>query len=82
MPHSTGPPQWYTNVEDNAKLHIIALAHREIQNEQIFTTAGPVCLQDNIEILRKLNPDKSWEDRPERLEMKVCLRGWRGRMSC
>lgn len=59
------PPQHYINVQDDARLHIIALAHQSVQNERIFAVAGPVNLNDIIHVLRKLSPQKTWDDFPD-----------------
>ena len=57
-------PQHYINVQDDARLHIIALAHPDVQSERIFAIAAPVSMQDIIVILRKLHPTRHWDDFP------------------
>lgn len=57
-------PQHFVNVQDCARLHIIALANPSVQGERIFAMTGPVNLNDIIEILRKTFPDKHFEDFP------------------
>ncbi|CAG9983179.1 unnamed protein product [Clonostachys byssicola] len=59
------PPQHYINVQDDAKLHVIALTHPAVQRERIFAVAGPVSLNDIISILRKLYPERQWENLPD-----------------
>ncbi|WWC64935.1 uncharacterized protein I303_107549 [Kwoniella dejecticola CBS 10117] len=59
------PPQHYINVQDDAKLHIIALADPEVVSERVFGTAGPFNMQDIVECLRKLFPQKHWDDFPD-----------------
>ncbi|KAH8775268.1 aldehyde reductase [Diaporthe sp. PMI_573] len=58
------PPQHYINVQDDARLHIVALAHPDVQSERIFAIAAPVSMQDIIVILRKLYPTRQWDDFP------------------
>ncbi|KAH6685975.1 aldehyde reductase [Plectosphaerella plurivora] len=57
-------PQHFINVQDDARLHVIALAHPYLQHERIFAIAAPVNMQDIIVILRKLHPTRHWEDFP------------------
>lgn len=63
--HGT-PPQHFVNVQDDARLHVIGLAHPAVQGERIFAITGPVSLHDIIKILRKLQPDEEWEDFPDK----------------
>lgn len=58
------PPQHFINVQDDARLHIIGLAHPSVQNERIFAITGPVNLNDIIDVLRKIQPQKKLEDFP------------------
>lgn len=58
------PPQHFVNVQDCARLHIIALANPAVQGERIFAMTGPVNLNDIIEELRKIFPDKHFDDFP------------------
>ena len=56
------PPQHFVNVQDDARLHVIGLADPAVQGERIFAITGPVSLNDIIKILRKIQPQKEWED--------------------
>lgn len=60
------PPQHFVNVQDDARLHVIALANPAVQNERIFAITGPVNLDDIVKILRKLSPEHHWEDFPDK----------------
>lgn len=59
------PPQHFVNVQDDARLHVIALSQPTVQNERIFAITGPVSLNDIIETLRKFKPESMWEDFPD-----------------
>lgn len=59
------PAQHFVNVQDDARLHVIALAHPKVQSERIFAITGPVNLDDIVNVLRKLHPQKKWEDFPD-----------------
>ncbi|WAO95968.1 Aldehyde reductase [Fusarium falciforme] len=59
------PAQHFINVQDDARLHIIALANPAVQGERIFAIAGPVNHNDIIKILRKNYPQRQWEDFPD-----------------
>ncbi|KAL4864865.1 hypothetical protein BDV12DRAFT_188600 [Aspergillus spectabilis] len=60
------PPQWFVNVEDAARLHIIALLSPAVKDERIFAFASPFNWTDVVETLRKLRPrNKSIPDPPE-----------------
>ncbi|KAL3495788.1 hypothetical protein BJX62DRAFT_252830 [Aspergillus germanicus] len=59
------PPQHYINVQDDARLHIIGLADPAVQGERIFAVAGPFNLNDILEGLRRLYPERKWEDYPD-----------------
>jgi nucleoside-diphosphate-sugar epimerase len=59
------PPQYYINVEDNAKLHIIAATDPEVVSERIFTFAGPYNFQDVLDVSKKLYPNRKFDDIPD-----------------
>lgn len=59
------PPQQWVNVQDDAKLHIIALANPDVRFERIFPMAGPYAMNDIIDIMRKLYPKKEWKPEPD-----------------
>lgn len=49
--------EWYVDVTDAARLHIIALLSPSVNFERIFAFAGTHNWTDIIRILRKLRPD-------------------------
>ncbi|KAK2732346.1 hypothetical protein FQN55_004250 [Onygenales sp. PD_40] len=51
------PPQYYVNVIDNARLHVIGLLNPTVTSERIFAFAAPQNWTDLIAILRKLRPE-------------------------
>ena len=59
------PPEHYINVTDDAKLHIVALAHPKVEFERIFAIKEPFNFQVLIEALREVYPEKKWDDFPE-----------------
>lgn len=59
------PPQHFVNVEDDARLHVIALLNPAVRGERIFAITGPVNLNDIIDCLRKNCPEKKWQDFPD-----------------
>ncbi|KAL5336900.1 putative aldehyde reductase [Aspergillus crustosus] len=62
------PPQWFVNVEDTARLHVIALLHPTVKNERIFAFAAPFNWIDIIQILRKLRPKNKLIPEPPEIE--------------
>ena len=58
------PAQYYVNVQDNARLHVIALTDPEVQGERIFAFTAPFNCNDIVGILRKIRPNKHWDDVP------------------
>lgn len=58
------PPQYFVNVEDDAKLHVAALIHPSVKNERIFAVTGRVSMQDIVVIMRELYPGKTWPEFP------------------
>ncbi|KAH8432832.1 uncharacterized protein LDX57_010461 [Aspergillus melleus] len=52
-------PQWYINVEDTARLHVVALLNPDVKGERIFAFAAPFTWIEIIGILRKLRPDNT-----------------------
>ncbi|KAL3470491.1 NAD(P)-binding protein [Aspergillus californicus] len=50
-------PQWFVNVEDVARLHVIALLDPAVKGERIFGFASRFNWTDIISIMRKLRPD-------------------------
>ncbi|KIV91722.1 hypothetical protein PV10_06234 [Exophiala mesophila] len=56
------PPQYYVNVQDNAKVHVGALLCKDVSNERLFTWAHPYNWNDMLAILRKHYPQKKFID--------------------
>lgn len=59
------PPQHFIHVQDNARLHLIALVNPDVRSERVFGMVAPWSLNGIIDILRKLYPTKTWENFPE-----------------
>ncbi|RAH50395.1 aldehyde reductase II [Aspergillus brunneoviolaceus CBS 621.78] len=53
------PPQWYVNVEDTARLHVVALLSPAVRGERIFAFASEFNWTDVVSILRRLRPDNA-----------------------
>ncbi|KAJ5159371.1 NAD dependent epimerase/dehydratase [Penicillium canariense] len=51
------PPQWFVDVEDVARLHVVALLSDQVQAERLFAFASPFTWADIVHLLRKLQPD-------------------------
>jgi nucleoside-diphosphate-sugar epimerase len=66
-------PQHYINVQDDAKLHIIALANPEVTGERIFGMTAPCTIREIVGILRELYPDRKWEEAPDIGEDKIVV---------
>jgi hypothetical protein len=49
--------EWFVNVEDCARLHVVALLHPEVRSERLFAFASAFNWTDVVGILRKLRPD-------------------------
>ncbi|KAE9363654.1 NAD(P)-binding protein [Stipitochalara longipes BDJ] len=56
------PPQWFVDVQDNARIHVAALINPEIQNERIIAFAEPYNANDILKILRTLRPDHEFPE--------------------
>lgn len=52
----TSTEEWYVDVRDTARLHVVALLEPTVENERIFAFASPHNLTDVIRILRKHRP--------------------------
>ncbi|OAP63208.1 hypothetical protein AYL99_02435 [Fonsecaea erecta] len=60
------PPQYYVNVQDNARVHVGALICPDVQGERLFAFAYPFNWNDILAIYRKLYPEhKFMEDLPD-----------------
>lgn len=66
------PPQYYVNVQDTARLHVIALLEPSVQDERIFAFAGPVNWTSIIKILHRLRPQKDLPSPPESEGQDLC----------
>ncbi|KAH8693804.1 hypothetical protein BGW36DRAFT_383771 [Talaromyces proteolyticus] len=51
------PPQWFVDVEDTARLHVIALLDPTVESERIFAFAEKFNWNDIVRILKELRPD-------------------------
>lgn len=51
------PPQYYINVQDNARLHVGALIYPDVQNERLYAFAYPYTWNSILAVFRKLYPD-------------------------
>lgn len=59
-------PEWFVNVEDTARLHVIALLDPAVESERIFAFAEKFNWTDIVGILRELRPEnKLIPDPPE-----------------
>lgn len=56
------PPEHFIDVRDDAKLHVIALAHPGVQGRRLLGMVAPAPISRIVEILRDLYPQKSFED--------------------
>ncbi|KAJ5800795.1 uncharacterized protein N7518_002863 [Penicillium psychrosexuale] len=63
-PFETFPPQWYVDVEDTARLHVIALLSHEVKSERLFAFAESKNWTDHVEALSKLRPDNKLIPKP------------------
>jgi len=62
---ATMPPQYFINVRDDAKLHVIALADTECNGERVFAFAAPYTWNSLLAVLRKLEPGKDFGEEKE-----------------
>ncbi|PYI07686.1 NAD(P)-binding protein [Aspergillus sclerotiicarbonarius CBS 121057] len=49
--------QWYVDVVDTARLHVIGLLDPNVKSERLFACAGKFKWDDVVQILRKFQPD-------------------------
>jgi hypothetical protein len=54
------PPQYFIDVEDDAKLHVIALTDPKANGQRIFGFAAPFNWNDILAIFREAYPDKEF----------------------
>ena len=60
----SAPPQYFVDVRDNARLHVVALIDPECNGQRIFSFTAPFNWNDLLAIFRKQNPNRSFlEDR-------------------
>ncbi|KAG6353785.1 hypothetical protein INS49_005265 [Diaporthe citri] len=60
------PPQYYVNVQDTARLHVIALASPTVKDERVFAFTEPFNFNDIIDVLRRQYPgDERWVEVPD-----------------
>jgi nucleoside-diphosphate-sugar epimerase len=55
-------PEHFINVVDDAKLHVIALAHPDLSNRRLIGMTAPAPISRIVEILRRLYPERRFED--------------------
>jgi len=56
------PPQYYIDVQDNARVHIAALIFPDVRNERLFSFAYPFTWNDILAVFRKLYPERKFID--------------------
>lgn len=59
------PPQWFVNVQDTARLHVIAMVDPACNGERIFAFAAPFTFNDVLAAFRSQNPGKTFPDDKE-----------------
>lgn len=60
------PPQYYVNVQDTARLHVIALANPTVKDERVFAFMVSFNFNDIIDVLRRQYPGKErWVEVPD-----------------
>ncbi|KIY03615.1 uncharacterized protein Z520_00306 [Fonsecaea multimorphosa CBS 102226] len=56
------PPQYYVNVQDNARIHVGALICPDVLGERLFAFAYPFNWNDILAVYRKLYPEHKFLD--------------------
>lgn len=56
------PPQYFINVQDNARVHVAALLYEDVKNERLFSWAAPYNWNDILAVFRKWNPEMKFMD--------------------
>ena len=59
------PPQYFVDVRDTARLHVIALIDPACNGQRIFAFAAPFNWNDMLDAFRKLRPDKIFPENRE-----------------
>ncbi|KZM24611.1 uncharacterized protein EKO05_0008701 [Ascochyta rabiei] len=55
-------PEHYINVQDDAKLHLIALAHPDLQGRRLLAMVAPAPVSEIVKILRDAYPERKFKD--------------------
>ncbi|MBE3047937.1 NAD-dependent epimerase/dehydratase family protein, partial [Candidatus Bathyarchaeota archaeon] len=58
------PPEHFVNVQDVGRLHVVGLASPDVKGERILAATAPFNFNGIIEVLRKICPERKWEDYP------------------
>ncbi|UZJ51277.1 hypothetical protein CBS101457_000597 [Exobasidium rhododendri] len=58
-------PQWHVDVEDVAKLHVIALTREDVKNERILAFGSRYNYNTIIDIIKKIKPDATTLEKRE-----------------
>ncbi|KAF2633539.1 aldehyde reductase [Macroventuria anomochaeta] len=56
------PPEHFIDVRDDAKLHVIALAHPDLSGRRLLGMVAPAPISRIVEILRETYPERRFED--------------------
>ena len=61
-PFANARQEYFVNVQDNARLHLAALIHPDVENERIYAFADPYNWNDLLATFRELYPDRKFID--------------------
>lgn len=56
------PPQYYVNVQDNARVHVGAMIFSDVKSEWLYSCAYPYNWNDMLAVFRKLYPDRKFRE--------------------
>ncbi|KAH9823771.1 GDP-mannose 4,6 dehydratase [Teratosphaeria destructans] len=56
------PPQYFIDVDDTARLHVIGLVDPAANGRRLFGFAAPFNWNDMFRVFREVKPDGKWED--------------------
>lgn len=59
------PSQWFVDVRDTARLHVIAMIDPECNGERIFAFSAPFTFNDILAVFRKQHPNKTFPENKE-----------------
>ena len=59
------PPEHFVNVQDVGRLHVVGLANPDVKGERILAATAPFNFNGIIEVLRRICPERKWEDYPD-----------------